>query len=174
MARAMASIPAPLARGAVTSRGGGERMAKRFGVDLKISRVMLLIGLMCERLQRFEECEQILRAMKAYRDDLPHPAAFLGLCYISQGRLREALEELEAVRIAFPEFQMSKVLLGIAWRDTGRAGWQPLLREVIDDGRDEYAVKLAQDTLDIEGDIPTVTGGGNTVESVPYEHRVYA
>jgi lipopolysaccharide biosynthesis regulator YciM len=137
-------------------------MAKRFGVDLRISRLMLLIGLMCERLRRFQEGEQILRAMQAYRDDLPHPGTFLALCYVSQGRLREALQELEGVRAAWPEFQMSKVLLAIAQRDTGNTDWQQLLQEVIDDGRDEYAIKLAQDTL------------GDTRGSFPHTQRVYA
>jgi hypothetical protein len=125
-------------------------MGKRLGVDLRISRLMLLIGLMCERLRRFEEGEQILRAMKAYRDDLPHPGTFLALCYISQGRLREAEEELDAVRAAYPEFQMSKVLLGIAHRDAGKPEWRRLLQEVIDDGHDEHSIKLAQDTLGLD------------------------
>jgi tetratricopeptide (TPR) repeat protein len=122
-------------------------MTKRFGVELKISRLMLLIGLMCERLQRFAEGERILRAMKAYRHDLPHPATYLALCYVSQGRLDEALRELEAVRAAYPDFQMSKALLGIALRDSGQHGWQQVLQEVIQDGHDEYAIKLARDTL---------------------------
>jgi hypothetical protein len=170
----MLRVPASLARGAGKMTRGEESMAKRFGVDLKISRLMLLIGLMCERLQRFEESEQILGAMKAYRDDLPHPATFLGLCYISQGRVREALEELEAVRTAYPEFEMSKVLLGIAHRDAGRPGWQPLLREVIENGRDEFAVGLAQDTLGLEAGGVDAGGTSDTVESIPRELRVYA
>jgi tetratricopeptide (TPR) repeat protein len=149
-------------------------MTKRFGVDLKISRVMLLIGLLCERLRRFEEAEQILRAMKAYRDDLPHPSTFLALCYVSQGRLQEALQELDAVRAAYPEFQMSKVLLGIARRDAGQAGWERLLHEVIDDGHDEYAIKLAQDTLGLDTAAQATTGGGDGPNCIPYSQRVYA
>lgn len=153
-------------------------MAKRFGVDLQISRLVLLIGLMCERLQRFEEGEQILRAMKAYRDDLPHPGTYLALCYISQGRLRDALEELEVVRTRYPDFQMGKVLLGIAQRDAGNPGWRELLQEVIDQGREEYAVKLAQETLGLDPGIavePAAPGSeASAAALVPHAHRVYA
>ena len=152
-------------------------MAKRFGVDLQISRVMLLIGLMCERLQRYAEGEQILHAMKAYRDDLPHPGTYLALCYISQGRLPEALKELEAVRATYPDFQMGKVLLGIAQRDAGQRDWRRLLQEVIDEGREEYAVRLAQDTLSLDpgaSPIPQSTNTDTASHGVPHAHRVYA
>jgi tetratricopeptide (TPR) repeat protein len=153
-------------------------MAKRFGVDLQISRLVLLIGLMCERLQRFEEGEQILRAMKAYRDDLPHPGTYLALCYISQGRLRDALEELEVVRTRYPDFQMGKVLLGIAQRDAGNPGWRELLQEVIDQGREEYAVRLAQETLGLDPGVAVESAAPSNEKSaadlVPHAHRVYA
>ena len=152
-------------------------MAKRFGVDLQISRVMLLIGLMCERLQRYAEGEQILHAMKAYRDDLPHPGTYLALCYVSQGRLPEALKELEAVRATYPDFQMGKVLLGIAQRDAGQRDWRRLLQEVIDEGREEYAVRLAQDTLSLDpgaSPTPQSTNTDTASHSVPHAHRVYA
>jgi len=149
-------------------------MAKRFGVDLKISRLMLLIGLMCERRRLFREGEQILRAMKAYRDDLPHPGTYLALCYMSEGCLREALAELDAVRAAYPEFQMSQVLLGIAQRDAGKPGWERLLEEVIEDGRDEYAVQLARDTLGLESAAATPSHVETTSVHIPYGQRVYA
>lgn len=151
-------------------------MTKRFGVDLQISRVMLLIGLMCERQRRFKEGEQILSAMKAYRDDLPHPGTYLALCYVSQGRLREALQELETVRTRYPDFQMGKVLLGIAKRDAGHSDWRRLLEEVIDEGREEYAVKLAQDTFDLDPGVSAVPPNSTDTGAnlVPHTHRVYA
>jgi len=149
-------------------------MARRFGVDLKISRLMLLIGLMCERLRRFEDGERILRAMKAYRHDLPHPGTYLALCYISQGRAREALEELHVVRAAYPEFQMSKVLLGIAQRDARKPGWERLLEEVIEDGRDEYAIKLAQDTLGLGSEAAGAPHDDTAAAHIPHLQRVYA
>lgn len=151
-------------------------MAKRFGVDLKISRLMLLIGLLCERRQRFRDGEQILRAMKAYRDDLPHPGTYLALCYMSEGRVREALAELDTVRAAYPEFQMSRVLLAIAHRDAGKSGWERLLEEVIEDGLDEYAVQLARDTLGLDSVAVAATTPDleTTSVHVPYGQRVYA
>lgn len=152
-------------------------MSKRFGVDLEISRLMLLIGLMCERLRRFEEGEQILNAMKAFRDDLPHPGTYLALCYMSQSKLREALRELAAVGAAHPDFQMSKVLLGIAQRDSGQIGWQRLLEEVIREGREEYAVRLAEQTLGLVPVGKTSAPAAektDTAEPVPHAQRVYA
>jgi hypothetical protein len=112
--------------------------------------------------------------MKVYRDDLPHPSTYLALCYVSQGRLREAQEELAAVRAAYPEFQMSKVLLGIARRDAGESGWQCLLQEVIEDGRDEYAIKLAQDTLGLDSSTAATPHGDTTTLQIPHAQRVYA
>jgi hypothetical protein len=149
-------------------------MARRFGVELNISRLMLLIGLMCERLQQFEDGERIFRAMKAFRADLPHPGTFLALCYVSQGRVREALAELAVNRAAFPAYQMSKVLLGIAERDAGETGWQRHLEEVIEDGREEFAIRLAQDTLGIEGAPGSLSVGTAPSSSIPHASRVYA
>jgi tetratricopeptide (TPR) repeat protein len=151
-------------------------MTKRFGVDLKVSRWLLLIGLMCERLRRFDEAEQILNAIKAYRDDLPHPSASLALCYMSQGKLRQALRELEVVRTDYPDFQMGKVLLGFAQRDAGQIGWQRLLEDVIRDGREEYAVKLAEAALGLElgTSVPAPPSAMPLAEQVPYAQRVYA
>jgi hypothetical protein len=141
-------------------------------VELNISRLMLLIGLLCERLRRFEEGERIFRAMQAFRPDLPHPGTFLALCHISAGRLREALAELAAVRAKFPDYQMSKVLLGIAARDAGQAGWQQLLEEVVADGRDEFAIKLAQDTLGFAS-TAAATGAGERSDFIPHANRMY-
>lgn len=149
-------------------------MARRFGVELNISRLMLLIGLMCERLQQFEDGERIFCAMKAFRADLPHPGTFLALCYVSQGRVREALAELAVNRAAFPDYQMSKVLLGIAERDAGMTGWQRHLEEVIEAGRDEFAIKLAQDTLGIDGASQSPCPGTEPSSSIPHASRVYA
>ena len=151
-------------------------MTKRCGVDLKISRLMLMIGLMCERLRRFEEGEQILNAMKAYRDDLPHPSTALGLCYMSQGKKRESLRELEAVNTAFPEFQMNRVLRAVALRDNGHPGWRRCLEDVIRDGREAYSVKLAEQILGLEQGKGVAAADSNAtpVDDVPRADRMYA
>lgn len=125
-------------------------MAKRRGVDLRISRQMLQIGVMCTRLRRFETAERIIRAVKDFRDDLPHPGTTLGMALLSQGRSQEAIEELEAVVAAYPNHQLGKVFLGLAYHDAGRGGWELLLQEVIEDGRDEWAIELAQQSLDFD------------------------
>jgi hypothetical protein len=150
-------------------------MGKRFGVDARISRLMLLIALMCERLKRYDDGERILRAMQAYRADLPHPGTGLALCYISQGRLAEALREIAAVRAAHPEFQLANALLGIAHRDAGKPGWRAILQEVIDDGRDEYAIKLAEDALGLDpGTTSSAAACGGEPVGVPHVQRMYA
>jgi hypothetical protein len=144
---------------------------RRFGVELNVNRLMLLIGLMCEQLGRPREGEEILRAMRAYREDLPHPRTYLALCLISQGRLREAADELEACMKEFPGHQLAKVLLGIAWRESGRQDWRTLVQGVIDDGRDEHAVKFAQETLGAETDTRKSHDAG---AYEPQQGRLYA
>jgi len=125
-------------------------MAKRLGVDLRVTRQLLLIGVMCAKLRRFEDAERIILGVKAFRDDVPHPATALATALMFQGRLREAAAELEAVLSAYPQHQLGKALLGLVYREFGRSGWQSLLQEVIDDGRDLWAIQLARDSLGIE------------------------
>ena len=145
-------------------------MAKRFGVELKISRLLLNVGLLATRLKRFGESEQILRAIQAYRADIPQPNDFLALCLISQGRLAEAERELQASLATFPEGQMSKALLGVVYRESGRvAAGEKLLQEVLDDGRCEFAMQLARLKLGPQHSAPADVG-----VSISHVHRMYA
>ena len=144
-------------------------MAKRFGVELKISRLLLNVGLLATRLKRFGESEQILRAIQAYRADIPQPNDFLALCLISQGRLAEAERELKASLATFPDGQMSKALLGVVYRESGRipAG-DKLLQEVLEDGRCEFAMQLAKLKLKPQQSAPADRG-----VNVSQAHRMY-
>jgi hypothetical protein len=145
-------------------------MAKRFGVELKVSRLLLNVGLMATRLRRFAESEQILRAIQAYRADIPQPNDFLALCLISQGRLADAERELKASLATFPEGQMSKSLLGVVYRESGRvASGEKLLQEVLDDGRCEYAMQLARLKLGPQHGAPADLGA-----SISHVQRMYA
>jgi len=127
-------------------------MAKRYGVDLHITRELLQIGVMCAHQQRFEDAETIIRGVKAFRGDLPHPGTALATMFLFAGRLAEAAEELESVLAEFPHHQLGKALLGLVYRETRSGGWQRLLEEVMADGQDEAAVELARFCLGLEGE----------------------
>jgi predicted Zn-dependent protease len=152
-------------------------MAQRCGVDLKITRLLLQIGVMCARLNQFADAEQIIRAVLAFRDDLPHPRTALAMSYLCQGRLHEAAQELEAGLAAFPQHQLGKAFLGLVYREAGRPEWRGILQEVIEDGRDEWAIELAQHTLGGSEVSATSVAQGASTESrpvIPHAQRVYA
>jgi len=139
-------------------------MARKFRVDLRITRLLLQIGLMRARQGEFEDALRIIRSVKAFRDDVPHPGASLGLTYLYQGRLKLAQQELLAVLETFPGHQLARALLGLVYREAGRDDWQQPLQEVIEDASDEWAVGLARSCL-----------GSNVVEAgkAPHTQRVY-
>ena len=122
-------------------------MAIRHGIDLKITRLLLMVGLMCGELGKSEEAAQIIRSMRNFRDDIPHPGSVLALIYLRQGRLQEAEQELDAVLAAYPDHQLAKALLGLVYREAGRADWRNVLHEVIEDGREEWSIRLARSVL---------------------------
>jgi len=145
-------------------------MATRFGVEIRITRLLLDVGLMATRLKRFAEAEQILRAIQTYRGDIPQPHDFLALCQISQGRLADAERELTVCLARFPDNQMSKALLGSVYRETGRvAAGEKLMNDVLSDGRCEYAMQLARLQLGPQKNAPVDPNGGFS-----HANRVYA
>lgn len=123
-------------------------MAKRRGVDIRVSRLVLQVGLMCARLGRFKEAERIIRAIKAFRDEVPLPGTILAMSFYYEGRVPEALQELDAVLLAYPNHQLGKALRGLIYRKTGRPGGEQLLQQVIEDGRDEWAIRFARGCLE--------------------------
>jgi hypothetical protein len=88
--------------------------------------------------------------------------------------MHEAEQELEAVLAAYPHHQFGKALLGLVYRESGRADWERLPREVIDDGRDEGSIKFARETLGLEAPPDdTSDSGGHRSNSTPHAQRVY-
>lgn len=151
-------------------------MAKRLGVDTRVSRQMLLIAVMCSNLQRYAEAEQIVRAVMAFRADIPHPATALAGTMAAQGRWQDAAEVLEDVLSAYPNHQLGKALLGVVNRERGHRGWDRLLQEVIDDGRDEWSIKLARDTIgfDYKPAAQQEAGRDKDAGRPPPVHSLYA
>ena len=117
------------------------------GVDTRVSRLMLQVGLMCLQQKRWDDAERIIRSVKTFRDDVPLPGTTLALMFMFQNRLPEAIAELDAVLLAFPNHQMGRAVLGIVHRRAGTAGWERILQQVVDDGRDEFAIRLARQSL---------------------------
>jgi predicted Zn-dependent protease len=122
-------------------------MAQRLDVDLKVTRLLLEIGVMAIWIQRVDEGEAIIRHIKAFRADVPQPSAALAAGLIYQNRTQDAIAELEGSLARFPNHQLGKSLLAVAYADAGRRDWQALCKQVIDDGRDEWAIELARETL---------------------------
>jgi Bacterial type III secretion protein (HrpB1_HrpK) len=149
-------------------------MAKRHGVDLKITRLLLLVGIMCAELGRVDEAEQVVRGVQSFRDDIPHPGTVLGLIYMRQKRLQEAEEELDAVRRAHPQHQLAKALLGMVYREGGQAAWRQVLREVIEDGREEWSIRLARSVLGADAPAATQSTGDRPLHCIPPLQRLYA
>jgi len=122
-------------------------VAIRYGVDLKVTRLLLHIGLMCGEFGKFEEAQQIISSVRRFRDDIPQPGSVLALIYLRQGRLEAAEKELDAVVATFPDHQLAKALRGLVYREAGRPEWRDLLQAVIEDGREEWSIRLARSLL---------------------------
>jgi tetratricopeptide (TPR) repeat protein len=148
-------------------------VAIRYGVDLKITRLLLQIGLMCGQLGRFEEAAQVIGSVRDFRDDIPHPASVLALIYVRQNRLEEAEEELDAVLAAYPDHQLAKALLGLVYREADRPDWRDLLQEVIEDGREEWSIRLARSVLGADAPAYTAPRGGDGEEHAARMQRLY-
>jgi tetratricopeptide (TPR) repeat protein len=152
----------------------GYGMAMRHGVDLKITRLLLQVGLMCGELGRSEEAVQIIRSVRTLRDDIPHPGSALAFAYLRQGRLREAEQELDAVLAAYPDHQLGKALLGLVYRETGRPNWQDILHEVIEDGREEWSIRLARNALGAEAPADATPRQSPMQDNTARMQRLYA
>ncbi len=154
----------------------GKPMTKRFGVELTVTRLLLQVASMCTRRNQFAAAEQILQAVRGYRDDLPHPISLLALTRLCQGRLPEAARELEGCLATYPHHQFGKALLALVYRESGRSGWQQWAHEVIADGSDESAITLARATLGSEAP-PSASAAPprerGAEPAVPHSARLY-
>lgn len=125
-------------------------MATKLGVDVKSIRLLLEIGVTAAYEGLPAEGESIVRGVQTFRDDVPQPGVCLIGAFFFQKRYEEAITEAKAVLKRFPNCQMAKALLGLSMFDAGYRDWEVPLKEVVDDGRDEWAINLAKTTLGYE------------------------
>jgi Bacterial type III secretion protein (HrpB1_HrpK) len=149
-------------------------MAVRYGVDHRITRLLLHVGLLCGEVDKPKEAVQIIRAVRDFRDDIPHPGTVLAFVYLRMGRMQDAEEELDRVLSKYPDHQLSKALLGMVYHHVDRAGWQDLLQEVIDDGRDEWSIRLARNLLGAGMPAEQSPSGSDQFERTAHMQRLYA
>lgn len=122
-------------------------MAQRYEVDTRITRLLLQVGLMCGRRGQFDDAQLIVGSVSAFRDDLPHPSIVMALCLLYEGKPELAQEQIERVLTLWPDHQIARAMLGLVYREIGNSEWSELMDQVIADGRDPWAVWLAQQSL---------------------------
>jgi tetratricopeptide (TPR) repeat protein len=149
-------------------------MATRHGIDLKVTLLLLQVGLMCSELSRPEEAIQIIRSVRDFRDDIPHPRSALAFVYLRQSRLQEAQSELDQVLAAYPDHQLGKALLGLVYREAGRADWRDPLLEVIEDGREEWPMRLARSALGAQAPADVTPRESGVQSNTVHVQRLYA
>lgn len=122
-------------------------MAQKFGVDIRSVRLLLEAGVLASYEGFHVEGEAILQGVQKFRDDVPQPGVCLVGAYYFQRRYDEAIVEAKALLKKFPNCQMAKALIGGCMFSAGYRNWQVPLQEVIDDGRDEWAISMASTAL---------------------------
>ena len=132
-------------------------------ITAEMYRLLLQIALLGAEVRDFDTATEIAVAVRNSHPDLPHARAVLAMICLSSGQKDEAFRELEAALELFPDFQLGKALLGVSMKAVGRSGWQALLEDVIEDGRDEFAVGMACEILGR----PRAVAAGASIGSAP-------
>lgn len=106
-------------------------------------RTLLLVALLGVDIGEKRLGEEIVEALIELRPDLPHAQVSHAIAKVRAGATEDGVSHLERTLSQFPDNQMCKAMLGVFMRSLGRPGWQALLEEVIEDGRDECAIEFA-------------------------------
>jgi hypothetical protein len=122
-------------------------MANKLGVDVRSIRLLLETGVLACYEGLHAEGEAIVRGVQCFRDDVPQPTVCLVSAFYFQGRYDDAIAEAKALLKRFPNCQMAKALMGTCMFCAGYKHWDKPLKEVIDDGRDEWAIDMAKNVL---------------------------
>jgi Bacterial type III secretion protein (HrpB1_HrpK) len=125
-------------------------MAQKLGVDIRAIRILLETGVLASYEGLHAEGEAMVREVQSFRDDVPQPGVCLVSAFYFQGRHDDAITEAKALLKKFPNCQMAKALMGACMFSAGYRNWQTPLKEVMDDGRDEWAIDMARTVLGYE------------------------
>jgi Bacterial type III secretion protein (HrpB1_HrpK) len=125
-------------------------MAQKFGVDIRAVRLLLETGVLASYEGMHEEGEAMVRGVQSFRDDVPQPWICLVSAFYFQRRNDDAIAEAKALLKRFPNCQMAKALMGTCMFSAGYRDWQIPLKEVMEDGRDEWAIDMARTVLGFE------------------------
>jgi hypothetical protein len=125
-------------------------MAEKLGVDVRGIRLLLETGVVSSYEGLAAEGESIVRGVMRFRDDVPQPWSCLVGAFFFQRRFEDGIAEAKALLKKFPNCQMAKALVGACMFELGYRDWETPLKEVIDDGRDEWAIKFAATALGYE------------------------
>jgi predicted Zn-dependent protease len=131
-----------------------------------IVRFLLKMSLLGTEMKLFPAAKDIVDAVVDLRPDLPQPrlsAAHLVARMVNPAQARRVMVQLLQ---DFPDFQMGVAMLALGDREAHISGWQALARSVIEDGRDESAMRLAEYVLGIERE-PLQAPSAASVASAP-------
>jgi hypothetical protein len=125
-------------------------MAERLGVDVRGIRLLLETGVVSSYEGFLTEGEAVIRGVMRFRDDVPQPWSCLVGAFFFQRRFEDGIAEAKALLKKFPNCQMAKALVGACMFELGYRDWEKPLKEVIEDGRDEWAIRFAITALGYE------------------------
>lgn len=125
-------------------------MAEKLGVDVRSSRLLLEVAVTASYEGMIADGEAMVRAVMHFRDDVPQPWSCLVGAFFFQRRFQDGISEASALLKRFPNCQMAKALLGACMFELGYRDWDKPLKEVVEDGRDEWAIKFARTALGFE------------------------
>ena len=117
------------------------------GLSGSAYRMLLGAALVAIELGHSAIASRMARNLTLLRPDLPQASTVDVMCDFLQDRAHAGMARLQSILDAFPDYQMGAALLATAMKNKGIGGWQTILEEVIDDGRDEFAIGLARELL---------------------------
>jgi len=146
-------------------------MAQKLGVDIRSIRLLLESGVMASYEGLFAEGEAIVRGVQSFRDDVPQPGVCLVAAFYFQRRYDDGIAETKILLKKFPNCQMAKALMALCMFSAGYRNWEKLLKEVVDDGRDEWAINMALTALGY--DYKGGSGSSVSAQQLPV-HTIFA
>lgn len=143
-------------------------MDKKLGISPGIVRALLEVAIMCTQLQRYDQAIAISRALVRFRPELPQPRALVAVAHFARaGGEKDAQRELEDMLKDFPDSQLAKAFLGAVCKQAAQPRGDALLKQVIEDGSDEWATRFACDALGYKYRPPA-----NTKRRVPFGRAI--